>query len=214
MKNSSFVINGNWAIIHKDFAKESVFHKNGIVKTYQQQWRYFGFTFEEANKWIKAGWKPNDIKEVSKWREAGFTGKSAKEWIKAGYEECFASLPYDWNLCGFSLQETEKWKELFREALLASSWKKLGFDFRQTQKWIQMGADKNDYDLVYQLREDNYQPANLTLELKNEYSWKDIDPKFNFQERKKWENKGFNYQETKEWIDGGLEPVNSDDAKN
>lgn len=71
----------NWKNIHKDFGKE------WSNKTYQQYWEEAGFDFQNAQEWIWAGFKPNDIWRVKEWKGHGFTSQQAQVWREIGLKE-------------------------------------------------------------------------------------------------------------------------------
>ena len=73
----------NWTDIHPDFAKESFFYK----KTYQGCWEENNLTYQDAQNWIPAGFKPNDYYQVKKWKNLNFTPQETKSWLEIGLDK-------------------------------------------------------------------------------------------------------------------------------
>ena len=102
----------NWTDIHKDFAK-----KDWIGKTYQQKWEENNLTYQDAQEWIQAGFKPADYDEVKKWNNLNFTSQQAQSWIDIGLDKKhsieFATYLRSKNLYPGSDLNLEKLREEF-----------------------------------------------------------------------------------------------------
>ena len=69
----------NWKKLHKGFSKEWY---NG--KTYQQIWQETGFTYQDAQEWIAAGFRPSEYHWVKQWKENNLIPWEVKSWIDSG----------------------------------------------------------------------------------------------------------------------------------
>jgi serine/threonine protein kinase len=67
----------NWTEVHKAFGEKSLWDT-----TFQQFWENWGFTYWDAQEWIKIGREPNDYWKVWPWKDCDFTPQQAKEWVK------------------------------------------------------------------------------------------------------------------------------------
>ncbi|MCE8163292.1 MAG: hypothetical protein I3273_03890 [Candidatus Moeniiplasma glomeromycotorum] len=68
-----------WTDIHERFGeKHSLFNK-----THQQLWEEKGLTYQDAQQWIPAEFKPEDYYEVKRWKE-NFTPQETKAWREVG----------------------------------------------------------------------------------------------------------------------------------
>ncbi|KLL03501.1 MAG: hypothetical protein MRECE_15c027, partial [Mycoplasmataceae bacterium CE_OT135] len=112
-----------WVSIHKDFGKES-----GWSKNYQQLWEESGLTYQDAEKWVPAGFKPGDFSSyliVKRWKNHNFTPREAREWINTGAksdDHGFAAWLRD------AKKETPQWITNYREdyQILSERFKKYG----------------------------------------------------------------------------------------
>jgi serine/threonine protein kinase len=73
----------NWKDIHPDFAEKAYFWNN---MTYQWYWEYNGLTYQDAQDWIGAGFKPEGHKEVKAWKDYNLTAEQAKPLLTKGLE--------------------------------------------------------------------------------------------------------------------------------
>lgn len=121
----------NWVDIHEDFAKKPPWSN----KTRQQFWECQGFIYQEAEEWIRAGFKPDDLYSVCQWKDKKFDPSVTKKWVVAG----------------FKLNEAEK----------ARQWKEQGFTPEQAKSWIEVGLKPQEVNLVLYLKQNNYQPSQL-----------------------------------------------------
>lgn len=71
----------NWEDIHRDFVKEAY---KGSRETYQQIWEQNNLTYQDAQEWIQAGFKPKDYWKIKKWKNQNLTTQEAKLWNEKG----------------------------------------------------------------------------------------------------------------------------------
>lgn len=50
-------------------------------KTYQQKWEETGITYQEAQEWISAGFRPNECHWIKQWKNHGFAPWEVKSWM-------------------------------------------------------------------------------------------------------------------------------------
>ena len=73
----------DWKEIHPDFAKESFYYE----KTYQRCWEENNLTYQNAQEWIPAGFRPNDYYQIKKWKDHNFTSQEARSWLEIGLDK-------------------------------------------------------------------------------------------------------------------------------
>lgn len=104
----------NWTNIHKEFGEEKFFFTDDN-KTYQQIWEENSLTYQDAQEWIKARFKPTDYNQVIKWKNHNFTPCQVKSWIDIGLNK--------WNDKDIKFASYLRWKGY--QHSLDLNWKQL-----------------------------------------------------------------------------------------
>ncbi|RHZ36552.1 hypothetical protein [endosymbiont GvMRE of Glomus versiforme] len=180
--------NKDWSDIHEDFAEintDDDYEEDSYeYKTYQQIWEELGITYQEAQEWIQAGFKPKNIEKIQAWKSQNFPPQEAKRWIELGFSDHY----YD----------VDK----------ANSWKEQGFDFQQAKEWIQAGWDLDDSQKAKEWRDQGF-----TAQKSQEWIKVDFDSYDKYLIARKWNILGFTPQQTQEWLKVGLNKENAQFAK-
>jgi hypothetical protein len=72
----------NWRRIHKDFNREWL-----LGKTYKHKWEEEGLTYQDAQEWIEAGFKPQDYRLIKQWKDNNFLSREVGDWIRTGLDK-------------------------------------------------------------------------------------------------------------------------------
>jgi len=70
----------NWTNLHPNFGEKEWVTK----KTYKQFWEEQNLSYQDAQEWIPAGFKPKDYERVDKWKLLNFTPQQTRLWVKKG----------------------------------------------------------------------------------------------------------------------------------
>lgn len=101
---------------------------------YVSNWRYTGFSVEDATLWARAGWNANAAKS---WRDAGWTDPDeAAEWKGAD-----PSNAIKWRNAGFDLHSATDWSKVGFDASAAEKWRAAGFDADTARTWKPTAKD-------------------------------------------------------------------------
>lgn len=181
-------------------SKETNWRKLGLPPAETKSFIKAGFGFNEAKKWVDAGWRSGEL--AKRWYNAGFGPEESYVFEKLGLSPKQARqvknigfTAYDLKpLIGGEIELIEEFinfieensKTLSFEPLRKlvkelSLWRKEGFTIKEAYEWIR-------YDF-------SSQEAKM---------WKvaEFDP----QNAIKWQKLGFNTEEAKEWIKEGFSP--------
>jgi hypothetical protein len=101
-------------------------------------WKTFGFTKDEKQVWLKAGFTEEESDWAGMYKKAGISPSVAiadkKKWENAGYER--ANIPGQWISSGFTLDEAMTWRQAgFENPFLADNYRKGGFEPAEAKKW-------------------------------------------------------------------------------
>lgn len=199
-----------------------------IIKTYQQLWEKNGFTYQDAQQWIKAGFKPNDIIwDVVQWKEMDIDTQQVQEWTQVGFKPNDYLEIKKWKDQGLDLEAIKQWIGIgfkIDEAERVEEWKNQGFALEEVQQWLDKGLNKGNTHFAKFLLDNSYTPSSFSFDdnsqlnemkgeyLKNNNDWtiihedyakKDYQGKTNQQY---WEEVGLTYSEAQQWIQIGFEP--------
>ncbi|MDH4226963.1 MAG: DUF2207 domain-containing protein [Deltaproteobacteria bacterium] len=127
------------------------------------EFRFHGFTPEEAALWWNEKFFPLDAKE---WRDAGLTPKQALTWKykKAGEYSAIvysAAESKDWKEAGFSVEEMRGFKDSRFTLKEASEWKAAGFDAIASAMWKDSGKTVTE---AATLSASGIRPSKIALE--------------------------------------------------
>jgi serine/threonine protein kinase/uncharacterized membrane protein len=181
-------------------SKETNWRKLGLPPAETKSFIKAGFGFNEAKKWVDAGWRSGEL--AKRWYNAGFGPEESYVFEKLGLSPKQARQIKNIGLTAYDLKPLigaeielieefinfieESGKTLSFEPLRKlvkelSLWRKEGFTIKEAYEWIRYGFSSQEAKM-----------------------WKVA--KFDPQNAIRWRKLGFNTEEAKEWIKEGFSP--------
>ena len=207
-------------------SKETNWRKLGLPPAETKSFIKAGFGFNEAKKWVDAGWTSGEL--AKRWYNAGFGAEESYVFEKLGLSPTQARQIKNIGLTAYDLKPLigaeielieefinfiegagrtlsfEPLRKLLKELSL---WRKEGFTVKEAYEWIRYGFSIQEAK--------TWKVAGF--ESQNAIRWRELG--FNIEDVKiirelnlspeeanAWRSKGFSLTEAKEWIKAGLSP--------
>jgi serine/threonine protein kinase len=208
-------------------SKEANWRKLGLSPIETNSFIKAGFGFNEAKKWVDAGWRSGEL--AKRWYITGFGPEESYVFEKLGLGPMQARQIKNIGLTAYDLKpligveiglieefinfieennktlSSEPLRKLVKELSL---WRKEGFTIKEAYEWIKYGFSIQEAKIWKVAK---FDPQNAIkwrkLGFNTEEAKEWIKEGFSPEEAQKWKTLNFSPKEAKEWYGTGFEPV-------